>query len=63
MMPPKQTVDNSEHGKEEWDDPKDFHREGETLGHFEYNPAAEEITAQHRDKFPEVTDFEPPEKM
>jgi hypothetical protein len=41
---------------------KDFHRDGEEK-HFTYNPAADDITTQHRDKFPETDDFEPPEKM
>lgn len=40
---------------------KDFHRAGEE-SHFEYNPAASDITDQNK-AFPEVTDYEPPEKM
>ena len=47
---------------ESFADWKDFHREGEER-HFTYNPAAAEITEQHRDAFPETDDFEPPEKM
>lgn len=46
---------------ESFADFKDFHREGEER-HFEYNPAASDITKQSGD-FPETDDFEAPEKM
>jgi hypothetical protein len=58
MTGPKQVPDNSEGGS--WDDWKDFTRPGEE-SRFSYNPAAEEITNQDG-AFPEVTDYEPPEK-
>ena len=61
MTPPEQVPDNSEHGRDSWDDWEDFSRAGETTGSFEYNPAAAEITAQHG-AFREPDAFEIPEK-
>jgi hypothetical protein len=56
---PEQVPDNSEESS--WEDWKDYHAPDKS-SHFEYNPAASEITDQSG-KFPESDDFEPPEKM
>ncbi len=56
---PKQAPDNSEQSS--WEDWKDYHSPDKS-SEFTYNPAAEEITNQNK-AFPEVTDYEPPEKM